>query len=114
MAAVVYVDAQICFFFLRFGWFDTFKFEVGECPFDSDSSAEELNYESDEDSYSGEKEEEWDRLMDLPNDPRYVQCDSSTMISLDQSEARSLSSSASGLVTSAAASVASVLWPWKR
>lgn len=107
-------DVHICFFLIRFGRFDTFEFEVGECPFDSDSSVEELNYESDEDSYTGEKEEEWDRLMDLPNDPRYDQYDSSTMISLDQSEARSLSSSASGLVTSAAASVASALWPWKR
>ena len=92
--------------------FEAIEFEPNECPFDSDSSAEELNFDTDSDSADGNTEE-WDRLHDLPEpamDPHYH----STSPSFDVSRDRSLSSSASGLVTSAAASVASALWSWKR
>ncbi|XP_066931402.1 beclin 1-associated autophagy-related key regulator-like [Clytia hemisphaerica] len=92
--------------------FEAIEFEPNECPFDSDSSAEELNFDTDSDSADGNTEE-WDRLHDLPEpamDPHYH----STSPSFDASRDRSLSSSASGLVTSAAASVASALWSWKR
>ena len=82
-----------------------------ECPFDSDSSAEELNYDSDSDTPSIEQED-WDKLMDLPPDHRDIHSETSSII--EQSRDRSLSSSASGLVTSAAASIVSTLWSYKR
>ena len=82
-----------------------------ECPFDSDSSAEELTYESTTDDESDDGKGEWDRLPDIPLDHRDLESPSP---SYDANRDRSLSSSASGLVTSAAASVASALWSWKR
>ncbi|XP_057315002.1 beclin 1-associated autophagy-related key regulator-like [Hydractinia symbiolongicarpus] len=96
------------------GWrgpFETFEYELTDCPFDSDSSAEEVNYDSDNESVS--ENDDWDQLIDLPPDHRDVQSETPPP-SFEQSRDRSLSSSASGLMTSAAASVASALWSWKR
>ena len=101
--------------------FETIEFEPNECPFDSDSSAEELNFDTNTDTEDGVGiAEEWDRLPDISINPLYQHPrDHSISPSFnDNSHHRerttSLSSSASGLVTSAAASVASALWPWKR
>ena len=94
------------------GWcdsFETYDFSVRECPFDSDDSTEELDFDAEGESVSCEQEE-WDRLMDLPTDPREIQSETPSPVS---ERDRSLSASASGLVTSAAASVAA-LWSWKR
>jgi len=110
-------NLQICFSpenlnLGSYGSFETFEFYLFECPFDSDSSAEELNYDSEDSgsSFVNEQQEDWDQLMDLHDDVSRNEAAASTL-SIDQ---RSLSSSASGLVTSAAASVASALWSWKR
>ena len=100
--------------------FETIEFEPNECPFDSDSSAEELNFDTDTDTEDGVGgTEEWDRLPDIPTDSLYqLHRDHSISPSFEENNSHdrttSLSSSASGLVTSAAASVASALWSWKR
>ena len=93
--------------------FETFQFALPDCPFDSDSSAEELLFDSDSESDASEKED-WDRLADLPDMPKDVSdMEASSSTSRTSPRDQSLSTSASGLVTSAAASVAA-LWPWKK
>ncbi|XP_002165520.2 beclin 1-associated autophagy-related key regulator isoform X1 [Hydra vulgaris] len=94
------------------GYFETFEFKFRECPFDSDSSAEELDYDSQSDTNDIEPED-WDQLTDLPDDHSIVRSESFSP-TMDYSRDRSSSVSASGLMTSAAASVASALWSWKR
>jgi len=102
------------FFFTRSLPFDAIEFQPIDCPFDSDSSAEELNFDSDDNDSIDGNTEDWDRLQDMP-DPNFKDPYHSGSSPFDTSgQDRSLSSSASGLVTSAAASVASALWSWKR
>ena len=79
--------------------------------FDSDSSAEEIN-DSDCDDPVSIDQEEWDKLLDMPPDHSEIQS-ITPMSSLESARERSLSSSATDLVSSAAASVIS-LWSWKR
>ena len=99
-------------FLFRNGCFETYEFKFRECPFDSDSSAEELDYDSQSDTNDIEPED-WDQLTDLPDDHSIIRSESFSP-TMEQSRERSNSVSASGLMTSAAASVASALWSWKR
>lgn len=94
------------------GPFEVHDYDLPDIFSDSDSSAGDLHFDtesSDNDDDDDLWGEDWDSLQDLPDLPRDV----SSLMSRPNSTEQSLSASATGLVTSAAASVAS-LWPWKR
>lgn len=115
----------------RWGCYETADFKLSESLFDSDSSAEEINDSDCDDMLEGDPEE-WDKV-DIPPDSE-LQMNNPSMPSVNayssvqsqqsqqshqsrQSQQQTLSlaaSSASGIVSSAAASVISGLWSWKR
>ncbi len=90
------------------GSFEINDFYIPEIFNDSDSSLGDLQIDSDSDN-EYISNEDWDSLKDLPDLPKDFMFQESQVNSTEQS----LSASATGLVTSAAASVAS-LWPWKK
>lgn len=98
-------NIDICFsnktrFLGHTGNFETYEYVVPEEP--SDFQLDFIDeFDSDYDDDDSCTKEEWDSLTDLQEVPKNI------------SEDHSISSSATGLVTSAAASVVS-LWPWKK
>ena len=94
----------------HFGDFETYDYDLPEMFTELDSDIlEDLYFDSDDDEDDNTKED-WDSLTDLPEMPKdFSFAESGTSTSTEQS----LSSSATGLVTSAAASISS-LWPWKK
>ena len=92
------------------GDFETYEYDLPELFTELDSDIlEDLYFNSDEDEDECTKED-WDSLTDLPEMPKdFSFAESGTSTTAEQS----LSSSATGLVTSAAASISS-LWPWKK
>eukprot|EP00794_Sanderia_malayensis_P004665 gene4665-5274_t len=91
--------------------FDVYDYSLPDIFSDSDSSIDDLRMSSDDEDNDDDvmSAEDWDSLTDLRDLPRDV----SFVESQSTEEQSSLSASATGLVTSAAASVAS-LWPWKK
>lgn len=92
------------------GDFETYEYDLPELFTELDSDIlEDLYFDSDDDEEDNTKED-WDSLADLPEMPKdFAFAESGTSTTTEQS----LSSSATGLVTSAAASISS-FWPWKK
>jgi len=102
----------------QLGWvgsYDTHVYTMNETFIGTESSGDED--EDDEESYSENlvsiDTEEWDRLLDMPSDPSEIQSDVTAMSTISSPRDQSLSSSATDLVSSAAASVMSY-WSWKK